>query len=143
MTLPRFVLSIGHDAESQGDLRASGPTGQVHVSSTSSQAKANALPSVPAYATTWDEARAIGEQLFAFAFPPAIDQLMEESRHAAGDRRLSIVIETLGDEIAKLPWELLYDPEVERFLVLSNGSTVVRGSAFAPEPSPPEHGNLR
>ncbi|HEY7032847.1 MAG TPA: hypothetical protein VH482_16000, partial [Thermomicrobiales bacterium] len=140
MTALRFVLSIGRDGDGAVRIGATGPAGSVDV--------AAPLP-VPDVASReeavrdWDEARRIGSDLFAFAFPHAVDELLEESRHRAGEIPVTIALDVADDRLAALPWELLFDPEIDRFLALSTGTPFTRSGDDAAEPAPPEHGNLR
>ncbi len=137
MILPRFELTISHDEDGSVRIAATGPAG------TASIATPLPVPDVAAEAANgWDEAKRLGAALFAFAFPPAIDDLLEESRHRAEDAPVTIALDVAGD-LATLPWELLYDPEIERFLVLSSGTPLTRAHKVVPEASPPEHANLR
>lgn len=139
MTALRFVLSIGRD---DGAIRisATGPAGTVEVSSPLP------MPEITGDVRAirdWDEARRIGSELFAFAFPPAVDELLEESRHRAGETPLTIALDVADEQLADMPWELLFDPEIERFLVLSTGTPFTRSGENAAEAPAAEHGNLR
>jgi hypothetical protein len=140
MTALRFVLSIGHDDDGAIRIAATGPAGTVDL------ATPIPVPAVPSEGSTvrdWDEARRIGSGLFAFAFPRAVDELLEESRHRASETPLTIALDVADERLAALPWELLFDPDVDRFLALSTGTPLTRSGEDVAEESPPEYGNLR
>lgn len=74
-----------------------------------------------------DDPRRVGEQLFEALFQPPIYSLYEKSRAIAIDRgmaglRLKL---RLLDDVAALPWELLYDPR-DDYLALTPRLSLVR-----------------
>lgn len=92
----------------------------------------------------WAEARRIGARLHGAAFPSPIQRLLDESRHKVGEAPLPIVLELADPALAALPWELLRDPETERFLVLSPTTPLSR-RLIGPEaiPATTPKGSLR
>jgi hypothetical protein len=86
----------------------------------------------------------VGERLHAFLFPYATRTAFIASREVARsrDRGLCIKLRLSQPDLAALPWELLYDPQEQRFLALSGFTPLVRflpGVLGAPLPpvSPP------
>jgi hypothetical protein len=135
--IPRFVLTIARDDRGGVRISASGPAGEVTAEASLP------LPWRGPFAVgDLDEARHHGGDLHAFAFPPAIEALLEESRYRAGESPIVVVL-AVDDEFAPILWELLFDPEVERFLALSPGTPLVRSETKVPPAAAPEHANLR
>lgn len=91
-------------------------------------------PGDDAAALPW--ARGVGLALYAAAFPPPVLQRLEERRIERGDLPLPIAVEISDPALALLPWELLRNPETERFLALAEASPFSR--RITPERSPPE-----
>jgi hypothetical protein len=86
----------------------------------------------------------VGRQLHAFLFSPRIWAAFVASREAARrrDRGLRLKLRLHQPELAVLPWELLYDPQEDRFLALSGHTPLIRslpgvlGSALPPASLP-------
>ena len=88
----------------------------------------------------------IGQRLYGFLFPPPVLAACASSREAARGRGrgLGIKLRQHQPELASLPWELLYDPQGQSFLALSDRTPVIRflpGVLESPLPpaSPPWH----
>lgn len=126
-------------------IEATGPAGRAEA--TSPLPAVEAVPREVAAGDTrpWKIACRTGERLYAAAFPPPIDQLFAASLRQAVDDPLPVVLQIEGDDLAALPWELLRDPERERFLALSPRTPLSRVTAqprtFAGTSI--ERGNLR
>jgi tetratricopeptide (TPR) repeat protein len=139
-----FVLRL----RAHGDqllISATGPAGSAEA--TSPLPTVEAVPREVAAGDTrpWKIACRTGEHLFAAAFPPPIAQLFEASLQRANDKPLPVVLQIDGDELVALPWELLRDPERERFLALSPRTPLSRATAHPRNVAgtPVERGNLR
>ncbi|MEA2528488.1 MAG: hypothetical protein QOG89_132 [Thermomicrobiales bacterium] len=93
----------------------------------------------------WKIATRTGERLFAAVFLPPIARLFEASLQKASDGPMPIVLQIEGEELAALPWELLRDPERERFLALSPRTPLSRAAVRpgSSSSSSLERGNLR
>src|SRR5215217_5312673 len=94
----------------------------------------------------WKIACRIGERLYTAVFPAAIAALLDATlQRAADDAPVPIVLQIEGDDLLALPWELLRDPERERFLSLSPRTPLSRAPAHprSSRDGSIERGNLR
>lgn len=96
----------------------------------------------------WKIASRAGERLYQALFPPPIAALFRATVDAAPEVMVPIVLHIDDPRLAALPWELLRDPERERFLSLSvrtpvSRSTVADTTSGATTTPPLERGNLR
>lgn len=130
--------------------RANGNLIHVTASGPAGAAKADVqAPSIPALPDDpderWRAAVRTGEHLFAVAFPPPVLKLLEESRYQVGDDPLPVIL-LAGDDLGALPWELLRDPESERFLALHPRHPLFRSVGevgTSADRAPPPVGKLR
>ena len=86
-----------------------------------------------------DEVRGYGQRLADALFTGPVDTAFRESLAACArersELRIRLRLEAVPD-LEALPWEYLYDSELERFLTLSKKTPLVRLLASA-DPSPP------
>lgn len=133
----RFFIRLDLIGETRLRVRASGPSGTVETDVP--------LPIIEAPAVAgdadaaWARARRVGLLLYAAAVPPPVERLLEESRHRLDERPLPIVLEIADPKVARLPWELLREPERDRFLALSERTPLSRSidDRAGPAPAPP------
>src|SRR4051812_29957571 len=137
---PRFVLSIEFAGEDALRLEASSPAGHATKIVAISTEQLVPLRRPIGDVRDWDEAQELGAKLFSLAFPEEIDQLLEESRHRAGDEPLYATLKIDDEDLAAIPWELTFDPEIGRFLALSQGTNLYRTTSDALLPKVPEKG---
>jgi tetratricopeptide (TPR) repeat protein len=71
-----------------------------------------------------EQVRQVGEQLFRALFAADLAEVYREARASTAPLRLRLTIESA--RLARVPWELLYDPERGEYLAVD--ATVVRGS---------------
>lgn len=95
----------------------------------------------------WREARRTGVQLHNALFAGAVGRLFDESRYVADDEPLPVALDVADPVLVALPWELLRDPDTDRFIALAVRSPFTRWTASG-TPSPdrkrlPEIGALR
>lgn len=80
--------------------------------------------------TTTDNYQMIGEQLFHSIFSQDVGKCLalswQKTQLAGTGLRLRLRIDNEASELATLPWELLYSPDWQRFLVLSHKTPLVR-----------------
>jgi len=73
--------------------------------------------------------RMLGAQLYAAAFGGQVGQCLQRSMDAAARQHAGLRIRLRFDprvgDLAELPWEILYDPEQDRFLGLSGLTPIV------------------
>lgn len=115
-----LLLRLDGTADGRLRVRATSPVGRVEaVSSVPTVPDLRAMTDDETERESWRIARRVGLQLFAAAFPPPVERLLEELRHHAGDAPIPIALQIGDPALAALPWELLRDPETDRFLALS------------------------
>jgi len=127
-------------------VQAVGPSGRAEAVSVPP-----ALPDLAAFTAgstdheRWQAARRTGIALFRAAFPPAVERLLEEARHRAGEAAVPVALDVSDPALAPLPWELLRDPETDRFLAMGERTPLSRlvPAAGTATPRPPESGHLR
>ena len=120
----RFLLRLEPIADGRIRVRATGPAGTAEA----------VVPRPDPFAATpdgdltdpWERDRRVGIALHATAFPPPIRRLLEESRLRRDEAPLPIALEAADPELARLPWELLRDPETDRFLALTERTPLSR-----------------
>src|SRR5437867_4325541 len=125
---PPFVLRL----RARGDrllITATGPAGRAEANSPLPTVEAVPREVADGDTRPWKIACRTGERLFAAVFPPPIARLFEASLQRASDDPLPVVLQIEGDDLATLPWELLRDPERERFLALSPRTPLSRATA--------------
>lgn len=85
------------------------------------------------YAPGAAEMVAVGTALYQTLFPPVIARLWERAQAYAEEngREVRLRLEILADAFAGLPWELLYDPQIQLFLMARSRFSLVRGIARA------------
>lgn len=80
--------------------------------------------------TTNDSHQMIGERLFHLIFSQEVGKCLalswQKAQLAGTGLRLRLRIDNEASELATLPWELLYSPDWQRFLVLSHKTPLVR-----------------
>lgn len=137
------------------DLSVNAAAGGYHVSLYSPEGEAGcnfAAAALPAAAVDLCAAPAgaaavedCGRQLFDCLFQDEVAALFAANIAHAQDRKLGLRIRlrlAAAPELAVLPWEILYSPAQDRFLVTSNQTTLVhylefRGPVDAPEATLP------
>lgn len=91
--------------------------------------------------------RRTGVLLYNAIFAPHILRLLEESRLIAGENPLPIDLTIDDDALVVLPWELLRDPDTDRFLALSESAILSRVAPDRGVPPPllsvPSIGSLK
>lgn len=145
-------------------VRISQRDGKLHVAATDAKGgRAEATSPLPDVANRdltreviagdtrpWKIASRAGERLYQAIFPPPIADLWQASLDAAADEVVPIVLQIDDPSLAALPWELLRDPERERFVTLSVRTPMSRArlsngtaSATTPIQRSIERSNLR
>lgn len=96
-----------------------GSDGTIRVVASGSAGMVNITAPYPAIDDVANDSRATGERLFAAAFPADVLRLLDECRLRPADGTLRIALDLDGPFLAALPWELMRDPETERYIALA------------------------
>jgi hypothetical protein len=85
------------------------------------------------YAPGVAEMVAVGTALYQILFPPPIATLWDKVQAYADEQKrvLRLRLEVVADALAGLPWELVYDPQSQWFLMARLRFSLVRGIARA------------
>ncbi|RIK37996.1 MAG: hypothetical protein DCC58_17255, partial [Chloroflexi bacterium] len=130
---PRFRLRLSRTDDGRLLVEAEGPPGRAQTVAD--------LPNLVTQAGASDQPdflreRRTGVLLYNALFAPHILRLLEESRLHAGERPLPIDLTIVDQQLVSLPWELLRDPETDRFLALSERAPLTRIAPPRPTPAP-------
>lgn len=132
--------------------------GRLQVEATSPAGRATSIVPLPSIAIEpvegaddepdpWRDARRTGVRLYNALFSGTVGRLFDESRYLADDGPLPVALETDDPALASLPWELMRDPEVDRFVALAARAPFTRWTTVAPPPGSgrrlPETGSLQ
>jgi hypothetical protein len=84
--------------------------------------------------------RQVGQELFAALFDGPVGSVYRASLAVARERdtKLRVVLRLLAPELSVLPWEALYDPELETYLCRKEPLVRHIPAPYTPEPLPVE-----